>query len=138
MATGLLAALLAAAAGRVLARLLRGRRRGLSRLQRWARWLAAACVSGFGLAFAAGVAGAMAQGDNNPALPTLGLGTLAAAALLWRGPQRHLGLAGHWLATLWLLWAADRSLRSPLVALLFLASAVPAGFAAAAETVSAA
>ncbi len=101
---------------------------------RWLRWIAAGSGSLVALAFAAGVVGALAQGGPGPLpLVVFALALLGAAALLWRGPERHLAVWGHWLGSLWWLWALTRA-HSPVLALLFLPVAYVALLASALES----
>jgi hypothetical protein len=103
-----------------------------------ARGLAAVAASIFFVAFAAGVGGAVAQGDDNPALVVLALGLGCAAALLWRGRHLHLAVGGHWLAALWLLYSAVIGRHSAAGSALFVAVSLPALFTAASESIGAA
>ena len=129
---GLVAALLAVGCGLLVALPLRRHPQSLAIVTRLARWLAAVAASVYFFAFTAAVAGA---GDLNAVLLTLALGLGVCAALLWRGPRWHLGRAGHCLAALWLLYSGYVSRSSPGASALFVATALPALFAATAQLV---
>lgn len=127
-----LAPALSAALGFGAGAALRGRRRALAAVRGVARWIAALAASAYAAAFAAGVVGAVASGDLSPALITLAVGLVVAAALLWRGHRRSGAAAGHAVAALWLLYSAFAARRSPLPSALFLGVSLPALFTAAA------
>ena len=129
---GVLAAAVAAALGFGAAWGLRHRPRALGAARGIGRWLAALCATAFAAAFAAGVVGAVASGDPSPALITLALGLIVAAALLWRGRRRPRAVGGHAVAALWLLYSAFAARHSPGASLLFIAVSLPALFTAAA------
>lgn len=131
---GVVAAVAAVGLGALVAAPLRRRPDALAGVQRWSRRLAAAIATLYWAVFTAGVVGAVAGGDTNPVLPTLALGLAAAALLLWRGPARTYGIAGHWLAALWILYSAWVGRHSPAASGLFVAVALPALFAATAES----
>ncbi len=122
----ILEVLAAVALGLATAALLHPQASVLARVRRGIRWLAAGWASLYGILFGAGTVGALGGGDMNTTLPTLALGLVAVALLLWRGPQRHHGILAHWLAALWLLYSAFASRHSVAVSHLFLSVAVPA------------
>ena len=106
--------IVAAALGLAASRLLQRSRRGTGLIRHRVRFVAALVASIWAVAFAAGAIGAVVSGDNNPKLPAMMLATLVSAWLLWRGPERHLGVAGHWLAGAWLAYGAVISGHSPI------------------------
>lgn len=132
---GLIASVVAIGLGLLFAAIMRGRAAALAALRRWSRWLAAALTTLFCLIFTLGVGGAIGSGDGNPVLLTLAIGLIVASLLLWRGPARNFGVAGHTLAALWILYSAFVSRHSPAASTLFTAVAIPSLFAAATEWV---
>ena len=117
----MLFAAVATGIGLGLGLLLRRATRWRARLAAALRLLAAGGGSAVALAFAAGVVGVVASGGGRavPVLIVFSLALLGATALLWRGPARHRGVAGHWLGALWWMLSALRA-GSPVLAGLFI------------------
>jgi len=136
----LLLAAIASGLGLGLGALLRRAARAKSGIARWMRYISAALGSAVAAAFAAGVVGVFAGGapgtTSAPTLVVFSLALIGAALLLWRGPSRHLGVAGHWLGALWWMLSAVRA-GSPVLALMFAPVAVVGLLAAGMESIGA-